>query len=90
MNIEDVASLARLKLKDDEKALFSGQLSKVMGYIDTLNELDTANAAPTSHVLPLKNVFRDDEIAASLPREKILDNAPESRDGFFRVPKIIE
>ncbi|MDO8283273.1 MAG: Asp-tRNA(Asn)/Glu-tRNA(Gln) amidotransferase subunit GatC [Thermodesulfovibrionia bacterium] len=90
MNIEDVSSLARLKLKDEEKGLFEGQLNKVMGYIDTLNELDTGKVAPTSHVLPLKNVFRDDEISASLPREKILQNAPESRDGFFRVPKIIE
>ncbi|MBI4824948.1 MAG: Asp-tRNA(Asn)/Glu-tRNA(Gln) amidotransferase subunit GatC [Nitrospirae bacterium] len=90
MNIEDVASLARLKLKDEEKGLFADQLHKVMGYIDTLNELDTGNVAPTSHVLPLKNVFRDDEVSASLPREKILENAPESRDGFFRVPKIIE
>jgi aspartyl-tRNA(Asn)/glutamyl-tRNA(Gln) amidotransferase subunit C len=90
MNIDDVALLARLKLTDEEKALFSDQLGKVIGYIDKLNELDTSDVEPTSHVLPLKNVFRDDNVAPSLPRENILKNAPESEDGFFRVPKIIE
>ncbi len=90
MNIEDVALLARLKLTDEEKALFSSQLGKVIGYIDSLNELNTGDVEPTSHVLPLKNVFRDDKVCPSLKREKILKNAPESRDGFFRVPRIID
>ncbi len=90
MNIDDVALLARLKLSDDEKKLFSDQLGKIIGYIDTLNELDTSDVVPTSHVLPLKNVFRDDVVAPSQSVEKALKNAPESKDGFFRVPKIIE
>jgi aspartyl-tRNA(Asn)/glutamyl-tRNA(Gln) amidotransferase subunit C len=90
VNIDDVALLARLKLSNEEKELFSAQLGKVIGYIDTLNELDTTDVDPTSHVLPLKNVFRDDVVAPSLLREKTLQNAPESKDGFFRVPKIIE
>lgn len=90
MNIDDVALLARLKLTDEEKPLFSEQVGKIIGYIDTLNELDTGDVEPTSHVLPLKNVFRDDKVAPSLSRDKILKNAPESSDGFFRVLKIIE
>ena len=89
MNIDDVALLARLKLTDEEKTLFSSQLGKVIGYIDTLNELNTGDVEPTSHVLPLKNVFRDDKVCPSLKRENILKNSPESKDGFFRVPKII-
>jgi aspartyl-tRNA(Asn)/glutamyl-tRNA(Gln) amidotransferase subunit C len=90
MNIDDVALLARLKLSDEEKGLFSDQLGKIIGYVDTLNELDTGDVDPTSHVLPLKNIFRDDKVCPSSKREQILKNAPESNDGFFRVQRIID
>ncbi|MBI4842977.1 MAG: Asp-tRNA(Asn)/Glu-tRNA(Gln) amidotransferase subunit GatC [Nitrospirae bacterium] len=90
MKVEDVSLLARLKLADEEKVLFSEQLGKVIGYIDKLNELDTSGVEPTSHVLPLKNVFREDRLSPSLQRDDALSNAPDGRGGFFRVPKIIE
>ena len=90
MRIEDIALLARLHLSEEERTLFSGQLGSVIQYIDTLNELDTSDIEPTAHVLPIKNVFREDRLKPSLPQEKVLQNAPEKSDHFFSVPKIIE
>ncbi|TNF52514.1 Asp-tRNA(Asn)/Glu-tRNA(Gln) amidotransferase subunit GatC [bacterium] len=82
--------LARLNLTEIEKKLFTEQLDSIIQYIDKLNELDTSNVEPTAHVLPIKNVFRKDELRPSLSRDKALQNAPDSRDGFYRVPKIID
>lgn len=90
MKIEDVSKLARLNLKEDEKELFSRQVGSIIKYIDQLNELDTDRVKPTAHILPIKNVFREDRLRDSLPREKALRNAPQSEDGFYKVPKIIE
>ena len=90
MEIDHVALLARLKLTDSEKTLFSEQVGSIIDYIEKLNELDTADVEPTAHVLPIKNVFREDSERASLPRNKVLQNAPKKDDVFYRVPKIIE
>ena len=90
MEIDHVALLARLKLSDSEKNLFSRQLDSIITYIDKLNELDTTNVTPTAHVLPIKNVFREDERKPSLPRDIALQNAPDQDDGFYKVPKIID
>ncbi len=90
MEIEHVALLARLKLTDREKDIFSKQVSSIIRYIDKLNELDTTGVEPTAHVLSIVNVFREDELKVSLPRDKALQNAPEKNDNFYRVPKIIE
>jgi len=90
MEIDHVALLARLELKDEEKELFSKQVGSIIEYMDKLDELDVADVEPTAHVLPIKNVFREDELRASLPREKALQNAPRKNDGFYRVPRIIE
>lgn len=90
MEIDHVALLARLKLKDEEKDLFSKQVGSIIEYVDKLNELDIADVEPTAHVLPMKNVFREDIPRDSLPREKALQNAPRKNEGFYRVPKIIE
>ena len=90
MEIDHVALLARLKLSDNEKELFSRQVGGIIKYIDKLNELDTANVEPTAHVLPVKNVFREDKLKPSLPRNKVLQNSPGKDETFYRVPKIIE
>ncbi len=90
MEIGQVALLARLKLSDDEKELFTRQVGSIIDYIEKLNELDIKDIEPTAHVLQVKNVFREDKSRPSLPREKALQNAPESNDNFYRVPKIIE
>jgi aspartyl-tRNA(Asn)/glutamyl-tRNA(Gln) amidotransferase subunit C len=89
-DIEHIASLARLHLTEGEKDLFGLQLSSILDYMEKLNELDTTDVEPTSHVLPLSNVMRDDVSGPSIQREDALMNAPDHTDKFFRVPKIIE
>lgn len=89
-DIEHIASLARLHLTEGEKDLFGLQLSRILDYMEKLNELDTTDVEPTSHVLPLSNVMRDDVSGPSIQREDALMNAPDHTDKFFRVPKIIE
>jgi aspartyl-tRNA(Asn)/glutamyl-tRNA(Gln) amidotransferase subunit C len=88
--IEHIALLARLSLSEEEKDLFGFQLSSILDYMEKLNELDTKDIQPTSHVLPLNNVMRDDVPVPSIPREAALINAPAHTEKFFRVPKIIE
>lgn len=88
--VEYVATLARLRLSPEEIEQFGGQLTKIFSYIEKLSELDTNTVEPTSHVLPLSNVFRKDTIKPSLPQEKVLENAPEKDETFFKVPNIIE
>ena len=90
MKIDHIARLARLELSDNEKEFFAQQMTNIMEYFDKLNELDTRDVEPTSHVLSMKNIFRDDEQTPSLSREKALRNAPGKIDNFYRVPKIIE
>lgn len=90
MKIEDVALLARLKLTVPEKELFAIQLKNTINYINKLNELDITDIKPTAHVLPIENVFREDELRPSLSCDKALQNAPEREGNFFLVPRIIE
>ncbi|MBI2351778.1 MAG: Asp-tRNA(Asn)/Glu-tRNA(Gln) amidotransferase subunit GatC [Deltaproteobacteria bacterium] len=85
-----VARLARLRLTEEETKLFSRQLGDVLTYIEKLNELNTSDVPPTMHVLPLKNVFRKDDVSRSITQEDALSNAPHGEKGLFRVPKIIE
>ncbi|MEW6213961.1 MAG: Asp-tRNA(Asn)/Glu-tRNA(Gln) amidotransferase subunit GatC [Nitrospirota bacterium] len=88
--VEHIAILARLSLSEEEKELFGSQLSSILSYIEKLNELDTEGIEPTSHVLSLSNVMRDDILRLSIPKEDALMNAPDHTDKFYRVPKIIE
>jgi aspartyl-tRNA(Asn)/glutamyl-tRNA(Gln) amidotransferase subunit C len=88
--IEHLASLARLSLSDKESELFGTQIESILEYIDKLNELDTENVEPTSHVIEINNVLREDIRRESLSREDALMNAPDRTAKFFRVPKIIE
>ncbi|WP_199624748.1 Asp-tRNA(Asn)/Glu-tRNA(Gln) amidotransferase subunit GatC [Paenibacillus alkalitolerans] len=89
-DVEHVASLARLELSDAEKERFTEHLNAILKYAEKLNELDTETVAPTSHVLPLRNVMREDEARPSWPLEDVLANAPEEEDGQFRVPAVLE
>ena len=90
ISIEHLGRLARLSVSDDEKILFAKQIDNILHYMDKLNELDTGNIEPTSHVISLSNVVREDLREHSLDREDALRNAPDKTDKFFRVPKIIE
>ena len=88
--VEHVARLARLELTEEEKARMLAQLDSILRYMEKLNELDTRDVEPTSHVLPIVNVMREDELRPCLSQEEALANAPDRYDVFFRVPKIIE
>jgi aspartyl-tRNA(Asn)/glutamyl-tRNA(Gln) amidotransferase subunit C len=89
-DVRKVASLARLKLTDDEIAEFSEQLGNVLEYVEVLNELDVTDVEPMAHAAEVTNVLRDDAIAESLPRDAALANAPRSDGRFFLVPQILE
>jgi aspartyl-tRNA(Asn)/glutamyl-tRNA(Gln) amidotransferase subunit C len=89
-DVEHVAELARLELIAAERERFIAQLNNILTYVEKLNELDTTDVEPTSHVIPMSNVFRDDEVQPSLDRTKALHNAPEDAHFFFKVPRIIE
>ncbi|MDA8168758.1 MAG: Asp-tRNA(Asn)/Glu-tRNA(Gln) amidotransferase subunit GatC [Nitrospiraceae bacterium] len=86
----NIAKLSRLVLSEGEIDLYSEQLSNILGYIGQLNEAGTKDVPPTSHVLDLNNVLREDEVKPSLPPEEALKNAPDPADHFYRVPRIIE
>ncbi|MFZ2198601.1 MAG: Asp-tRNA(Asn)/Glu-tRNA(Gln) amidotransferase subunit GatC [Thermodesulfovibrionales bacterium] len=90
ISIEHLAQLARLSVSDNEKTLFADQIEGILSYMDKLNELDTSAVEPTSHVISLSNVAREDLLKDSLQRENALRNAPDRTDKFYRVPKIIE
>jgi aspartyl-tRNA(Asn)/glutamyl-tRNA(Gln) amidotransferase subunit C len=81
-----VAKLARLKVTDDEVDRMAEELSKILEHVETMNELDLEGVEPTSHVVDLTNVLREDVPRPGLPREKALEQAPDPADGGFRVP----
>lgn len=89
-DVEHVANLARLELSDAEKSQFTDQLNAILKYAEKLNELNTDDIEPTSHVLPITNVMRDDVRKESLPIEKVLLNAPDEEDGQIKVPAVLE
>ncbi len=86
--VDYVARLARLSLKDEEKQAMAGQLSDILETARKIQEIDTTGVEPTSHVIALPTAFREDLPRPSLPNEKALANAPWSSDGLFRVPSI--
>ena len=88
--VEYVARLARLEITDKETEKFTAQLNDILGYIDKLNELNTAGVEPMSHAIAVTNAFREDKIVDSIGTEKSLANAPDARGEFFRVPKVID
>jgi len=88
--VEQVARLARLELGEDEKDQMTAQLDAILGYMETLNVLDTSSVEPTTTVIPMVSVMRDDVARPSLDREDALANAPDREGAFFRVPRIIE
>ena len=88
--VEYVAELAKLRLSKPEKAAMQQDLTKVLQYMDVLNQLDTADVPPLTHVSGVENVFRADEAKPSFGREKILQNAIAVEDGCFKVPQTVE
>ena len=81
-----VARLARLDLSEAELEKMASELSHVLEYIETINELDLDDVPPTSHVVDVTNRLRDDIPRPSLPRDRVLEAAPAVDDGGFSVP----
>ena len=90
IDVAYVAHLARLHLTDEEIRTFQGQIGQIVDYVRQLNRLDLGGIEPTSHAVPIQNVFRRDEVKPSLSREEALANAPERSEDQFVVPKIVE
>lgn len=88
--VKHVAHLARLAVTEEEAELLTEQLDKIIGFAEELNELDTDNVEPTTHVLELKNVLREDEVRNSVSVDEAMKNAPAQKDGQFKVPNILE
>lgn len=88
--LNQLAFLARLELSEEELVTLGGYLNRLLESFEKLRELDTENVEPTSHTVPVCNVFRDDEVKPSLSREEVLANAPAEKDGTFEVPRIVE
>lgn len=87
--VEKVALLARLRLSEDELETMTSQMGDILGYVELLDELDTDGVEPMAHALDVSDVFRDDEVKASLPREQALANAPDADDACYRVPAVL-
>ena len=88
--IEQIAELARLSLKPEERAKLKKDLESILAYVEQLKTVPTDCVEPTSHVLDLENVFRADEIRPSNIRVDVLKHAPHREGHFFKVPKIID
>ena len=88
--IEYVGILAKLELNDEEKERAKKDMGEMLDYIDKLNELDTSGVEPMSHVFPVNNVFREDVVVNGDDRENMLKNAPEQKDGCYKVPKTFD
>lgn len=89
-DVEYVAKLAHLYLSEEEKEKYTGQLTKILGYMDQLNQLDVRGVEPMSHPFPLNNVWREDQAVAQDLQKDILSNAPEVWHEYFKVKKVIE
>jgi len=88
--IHYIANLARIELSPDEEIVFAPQFQKIIGYIDKLNTLDTNAVTPAYSVIALKNVLREDVPERKEVYKKIVENFPQKKGNFCKVPKVIE
>ena len=87
--VEHIAKLARLQLTDEEIQRFQVELGKIIEYFDQLKKLDTENVPPMTHAVPIENVLREDKVESSLSAQEALQNAPEKKNSYFQVPKVV-
>lgn len=88
--VEHVALLARLELEPEREEMMVAQLGAILDCIAKLREVDTTHVEPLVHAAGLQDVFREDELRPSLPRDAALANAPDQAQGCFRVPAVLE
>ena len=89
-NVDYVAKLARIEITKEEQVSLSAQLSKIIGYIDKLKEVNVEGVEPLRDVGAQKNIFREDKAKESGLKEDILNNAPSRQQDYFKIPKVIE
>lgn len=89
-DVQHIAHLSRINLTAEESRQLTKDLEGILQYVDKLQKLNVDTIAPTTHVLPLKNVFREDTIQDSLAPQHIRTLGPYMADGFFKVPQVIE
>jgi aspartyl-tRNA(Asn)/glutamyl-tRNA(Gln) amidotransferase subunit C len=88
--VEHIALLAHLRLTEEELDRFRGQLESILDYASRLNRVDTSSISPTTTVLPLRSILREDRVQASLDREDAFLNAPQRDRDMFRIPPVFE
>ena len=88
--VEHIALLAHLRLGEEERETYRLQLESVLDYADRLRQVDTSSISPTTTVLPLRSVLRDDDVRDSLDREEALANSPDQDRHMFRIPPVFE
>lgn len=88
--VAHIAGLARIRLREDELEPLAAELSHILGWVEQLGEVDTADVAPMTSVAAMRLPMREDRVTDGACREAILGNAPQSAKGFFAVPKVVE
>ena len=88
--VDYVAALSRLRLDGEERERMQGELQQIIAYMDVLGGLDTEGVEPMSHVFPVKNVLRSDDVQPSSDRESLLRNSPAPDRDAFLVPKAVD
>ena len=88
-DVRKVAKLARLDLPEDKIATYTGQLERILGYVDQLQAVDTDGVPATTRAVEVVNMTREDTVVPTDVREQLLDEAPLREGDFFRVPKIL-
>lgn len=92
-DVEKIAELGRIELTAEETDLFTEQLSSIIGHVEKLNELNTADVPPMSHCAPagsdMEYSKRDDQVRPSIGQKLAVENAPDSEAGYFKVPRVI-
>lgn len=89
-DIDYLSKLAKIELKKEEKERLAKELKKILKFVEKLNELDISKERPLSHVIDLKNIFRQDKVLPSLSQKKVIKLAPRKGGGFVKVPKILK
>jgi len=87
--IEHITWLARIELAEEEKSLFTKQSNDILEYFRKIDEANTEGIEPTYHVLDIDNIYREDKVQQSIPKEDALKNAPKKEESFFKSPRMI-
>jgi aspartyl-tRNA(Asn)/glutamyl-tRNA(Gln) amidotransferase subunit C len=88
--IDNLADLSRLRFNDKEREEIKQDLQKMISFVEKLNEVDTSGVQPLLHMSEVTNVYRQDMVQGSMPKEEALNNAPAADSNYFKVPKVIK